>query len=160
MSAPPPSVVTRLGRWVGPIALAAAILVVLRARGTEDDGEVPAYAVAAPGARVRTTGKGSRFELELRPDGAPTGKVAAWVFTLREGSDEPTPLAAKVEISPAGAVRIRGAGEDLDRVREIRVVVASATSGTKFDAAATRAQSGASDARIRVLTVVVEHAAP
>lgn len=162
-----PSVLVRIVRYVVPLAVVAALI--LWMGGEQQVAALPSYTLAAlgdpatrgapsaPVARLRTKGKGSRFELLVRPEVAAPGKVAAWVFTLAEGSEEPTPLAANVEVSPDGAVRIRGAGEDLHRVREIRIVLAPATSGTKFDAADARARSGASDGKIRVLTAAVDH---
>ncbi len=159
----------RLGPYVGPVALAAAVLLYVSTRGagTGDDGPVlPDYAASVRGdqtlraaaaqadSRLRVTSDASSFEIVVRPATAPSSRVAAWVFT-RDGDEEPAPLQADVDVSPEGAVRIRGTGASLGSARELRVVVAPA-GRTKFDDAAARARTGTTDEHVRVLVVPVD----
>ncbi len=164
--------VRRLGRIAAPLALAAAVLVWIGTqRAPEDEGPtLPEYALSVRGdvdtrgeeapapaasARLRVASATSSFEIGVRPAEAATDRVAAWAFTFAEPGADPTPLAADVEVSPQGAVRIRGKSSALAGAREIRVVLAPARA-TKFDAAVERARSGIGDAHVRVLTIAVE----
>lgn len=159
----------RIGPYVGPLALAAAVLLYLTTRGAgsgEDGPVLPDYAASVRGDQtlraaaaktdgpLRVTSDASSFEIVVRPQTAPSSRVAAWVFT-RAPDEEPTPLQAEVDVSPEGAVRIRGTGASLGRARELRIVVAPA-GRTKFDDAAARARTAATDEHVRVLVVPIE----
>lgn len=158
----------RVARYAGPLALAAAVLVYVGARrGPDGEPTLPDYAVTARGdqtmrgdepvrdARLRVAGDASTFEIVLRPAVVASGRIEAWVFTVAEPAGEPAPLAADVEVSPQGAVRIRGRGAALANARDVRVVLAP-EGAAKLAAAASRARSGTSDARVRVVVVPVE----
>lgn len=169
----------RLVTLAGPLALAAAMLVYVGVQRGPGGPELPEYSVTATGeqamrgpaqpherdparasARLRLSrnardARDARFELLLRPATAPEGKVVAYAFTFGPGP-EPVPLDAKVEIAPDGPVRMSGPSRVLDGVREIRIVVGEPTAIGKFDDAASRAQSGTSDAHVRVLTIPID----
>jgi hypothetical protein len=162
----------RVSPWIGPAALAAAVVLYVGTRGAaEDDGPaLPEYTTSARGdqslrgtpaespaaaPRLRTAGKESSFEILLRPSVSAEERMAAWPFTVSASGDEPTPLLADVEVSKEGAVRIRGKGGALDGAREIRVVLAAARSA-KFDAAAASAREGHGNAHMRVVVVGID----
>lgn len=162
----------RVSPWIGPVALAAAVVLYIGTRGAAEDqpAPLPEYTTSARGdqslrgapvdapaaaTRLRTTGKESSFEILLRPSINAEERMAAWPFTVPASGDEPTPLLADVEVSKEGAVRIRGKGAALEGAREIRVVLAAASSA-KFDTAAASAREGRSTPHLRVIVVGID----
>jgi hypothetical protein len=144
----------------GPIALAAAMVIYVTTQRGPSLPELPEYSVTATGdaGKLRVgTGKDARFELLLRPATAPRSKVVAYAFILSPGA-EPAPLEARVEIAPDGLIRLKGQARVLGDAPEIRVVVGAPEAIGKFDDALDRAQTGQSDARVRVLSVAIERA--
>lgn len=95
------------------------------------------------------------FEILAQPRHSPApGKVVAFVFAM--GEEEPNPVEAKVLVTPSGEVRVRGRARALREVRELRVVLGTATDSiTRYDDAFVRARSGVSDAKVRVVGVSV-----
>lgn len=150
----------------GPVALAACMLFYFGVREPALTGVLlPDYSVVASSQKEMRGAAEARPSLELRggPDAefeilarpaTTTGKVVAFAFAIGDG--EPNPVEAKVEIAPEGAVRIRGRGRALDGAREVRVVVGTATDSIKrYEDALSRARSGKSDAKVRVLVVPI-----
>lgn len=152
--------------YAGPVALAAAVLLFVGLREPAPSGILlPDYSVVAGSqremrgaddARSALTLRGgpdAEFEILARPATA-TGKVVAFAFAI--GDAEPSPVDAKVELAPEGAVRIRGRARALDGAREVRVVLGTASDSiTRYDDALSRAHSGKSDAKVRVLVVPI-----
>lgn len=156
----------RVARFAAPLALAAAVVLYLGLREPSPSGALlPAYSVVAGGPKemrgaddasstlVLRGGPDAEFELLARP-ATTTSKVVAYVFAIGEG--EPNPVDAKIEIAPEGAVRVRGRARALEGAREVRIVLGTATDSiTRYEDALTRARSGASDAKVRVLVVPI-----
>jgi hypothetical protein len=82
--------------------------------------------------------------------------VVAYAFTVDKPGSDATPLEAKIELAPEGAVRLTGHPRALEGAREVRVVVGAPANIGKFDDAAARAKSGTSDAYVGVLAVPIE----
>ncbi|MBX3211888.1 MAG: hypothetical protein KF850_07640 [Labilithrix sp.] len=159
----------RLVTAAGPLALAAAMIVYFIVQSGPSAPPLPAYTVtaltdpAAPPAgpaaarlRLPAGARSSRFEIELRPESAPEGKVVAYAFTLDAPDAEPAPLDAKVELAPEGMVRLSGSARALEGAREIRVVLGEPASIGKFVDAAARAASRTTDAAVRVLAIPID----
>jgi hypothetical protein len=156
----------RAAIYAGPVALAAAVLVFVGLREPAPSGRLlPDYSVVAGSqkemrgaddARPALTLRGdpdAEFEILARPATA-TGKVVAFAFAM--GEAEPSPVDANVELAPEGAVRIRGRARALYGAREVRVVLGTASDSiTRYDDALSRARSGKSDAKVRVLVVPI-----
>jgi hypothetical protein len=177
-AAPPLPFAPRRSRRVaiiaGPLAIAAAMVLFLSQQRGPSLPDLPTYVVSATGeqamrgpaepstrlhvGRDKRDGD-ARFEVELRPATATPSKVVAYVFAigaLAAAGDEPSPLEAKVEVAPAGAVRITGEARRLAGVRELRIVVGAPSEIGKFDDALARAKSGTETSRVRVIVVPVE----
>jgi len=157
----------RLVLAAGPVALAAAMVVYVTSQSGPRAPELPRYTVtaqvmrgaaeASPRLRIeRDAPRATRFELLLRPATAPDGKVVAYAFTLGGPASEPTPLEARIELAPEGAVKLTGNLSALDGASEIRIVVGAPAAVGKFDDAAARARSGSSDRHVHVVTVPVD----
>ncbi len=158
--------VRRAAIYAGPVALAAAVLLFVGLREPAPSGILlPDYSVVAGNqkemrgadeARAALTLRGgpdAEFEILARPATA-TGKVVAFAFAF--GDAEPNPVDAKVELAPEGAVRVRGRARALDGAREVRIVIGTASDSiTRYDDALSRARSGTSDAKVRVLVVPI-----
>jgi hypothetical protein len=156
----------RAAIYAGPVALAAAVLVFVGLRDPAPSGALlPDYSIVASSqkemrgaddARPALTLRGgpeAEFEILARPATA-TGKVVAFAFAVGEG--EPNPVDATVELAPEGAVRIRGRARALDGAREVRVVLGTANDSiSRYEDALSRARSGKSDAKVRVLVVPI-----
>lgn len=151
----------------GPVALAACMLLYFGVREPALTGALlPDYGVVASSQKEMRGADEPRPSLELRggPDAefeilarptTTTGKVVAFAFAIGDG--EPNPVEAKVEIAPEGAVRIRGRGRALDGAREVRIVLGTASDSIKrYEDALSRARSGKSDAKVRVLVVPIK----
>jgi hypothetical protein len=168
------------GRWrprlmtgAGAVALAAAMLLYVMAgpNGGSSEPELPSYTVTAtgeqamrgpaePSKRLRVgSGKDARFELVLRPATAPGTKIVAYGFSMMATGDAPdaSPLDAKIEVAPEGAVRITGRSRMIEGAREIRVVIGAPASIGKFDDAAARAKLGKSDPQVHVVVIPVDY---
>lgn len=162
--------VRRIGPYVGPLALAAAVLLYFVGRGSSgpEAPRLPVYAVSATGeqamrgaepapageARLRVGAPNGRFEIVARPASSVEGKVVGYPFAIVDG--EPSPLDGKVEVAPTGVVRITGASRGLRGATEVRLVVGAPEAIGKFDDATARAKSGQGDAHVVVLRVPVE----
>lgn len=153
-----------------PLALAAAVVLYFVTRSTspvippydlsasDAAGSPPAAAGGPATNRIHMGSKDARFEIVARPASASAAKVVAFPFAMIGG--EPVPLEAKVDISPDGAVRIAGGFRALEGASEIRIVLGSIEAIGKFDDAHARANKGASDDHVRVLTVAIDRPAP
>ena len=150
----------------GSLALAASVALYFGVREPALSGVLlPDYSVVASSQKEMRGADEARPSLELRggPDAefeifarpaATTGKVVAFAFAM--GEEEPNPIDAKVEIAPEGAVRIRGRARALGGAREVRIVLGTASDSIKrYEDALSRARSGKSDAKVRVLVVPV-----
>lgn len=159
----------RLAMVAGPLALAAAVLlyVVAGRDGQSGLALLPDYAVSASGDQtmrgpapavstnaLRLHAGDAPFEIVARPATTAGTKVVAYVFAIGEG--EPSPVDAKIKISPEGSIRIQGRARALQGARELRVVIGVAEGSIKrFDDALGRASNGKSDASVRVFTVPI-----
>ena len=153
---------------VGPLALAAAIFLVLGRGGDKSSVPLPEYTFVASGEkemrgdappekagalRLRDA-PDATFEIVARPATAAGGHVVAYVFAVKDG--EPNAVEASVELAPEGSVRIRGRAGQLRGAREVRVVLGTANDSIKrYEDALARAREGRSDASIRVLVIPV-----
>lgn len=162
--------------YVGPLALAAAVILYLVAgrhtRSADEGPELPVYAVTAlgqqamrgpaePATRLHLkTGADAGFEIVARPETAAAERIVAYAFVIGEG--EPSPLDAKVEIAPEGSVRIRGTARALTGAREVRLVLGTPAAIGRFEDAVARARvlvrvdDGPGSARIRVVVIPVD----
>ena len=153
---------------VGPLALAAALFLVVGRGGNESTASLPEYSFVASGEKEMRgdsppeTARALRlrsdpdatFEIVARPATAAGGHVVAYVFAVIGG--EPNAVDARVELAPGGSVRIRGRAAQLHGAGEIRVVLGTANDSIKrYEDALARAREGRSDASIRVLVVPV-----
>ncbi|MBN9162203.1 MAG: hypothetical protein BGO98_09745 [Myxococcales bacterium 68-20] len=159
----------RLITVAGPLALAGAMLVYVIGQRGPNGPPLPDYTVAATGAPAggsavsethlrlaKSAGRGARFELVLRPAAQPEEPVVAYAFTFSTPSSEAVPLDAKVEIAPAGAIRLTGSARALEDAREIRIVLGTPAAIGKFVDAAARAAANTTDAQVRVLSVPID----
>lgn len=148
---------------VAPLALVAGVFLVFSVREPSAPS-LPGYSVTASGeqemrgdtpAASLAIGKSpsSRFEIVARPDVATVEKVVAYAFTMQDG--EPSPLDAKVDFAEAGSVRFTGTARALEGSNEVRIVLGTTSSISKFDDALSRARTGTSDERVRVLRIPV-----
>jgi hypothetical protein len=106
---------------IGPLALAAAVLLV--ARRPTDLPALPSFELSVSGGDVSSRGPdlraaqplrlppGSRFELLLRPSTRVQGPLVAKTFAARGGEVRETGLGAQV--SGGGATRIQGTADEL-----------------------------------------------
>lgn len=160
----------RAGVVVGPLALAAAVLLYVIAGRNPDKSHalLPDYTFVAygekemrgtddspPGAPLRLRGApDAAFEIVVRPATQTAGHVVAYVFAIGEG--EPNAVQATVEVAPEGSVRIRGRARSLEGARELRVVLGTASDTiTRYEDALSRARDGKSDAQVRVLVIPI-----
>jgi hypothetical protein len=167
----------RIGLAVGPLALAAAMLVYVTSQHGPSGPELPSYSITATGAqamrgpaeespvgdrqgqstRLRiSSARDARFEIALRPASTPQTKIVAYAFTVTGAGAEPAPLEAKVEIAPEGGVRFSGSARSLQGAREIRIVMGEPTAIGKFDDALARASSMKGSPQVRVLVVPID----
>ncbi|MBX3203978.1 MAG: hypothetical protein KF764_02855 [Labilithrix sp.] len=160
----------RLLALAGPLALAAAMVVYVVGQRGPSGPPLPAYTVTVTGdggargpgealARLRLPKGGARsapFEIVLRPATPPEGKVVAYGFTFDAPGAEPSPLDARVELAPEGAVRLTGERRALGGASELRVVIGEPTAIGKFVDAAARAASNTADAQVSVVSVPID----
>jgi hypothetical protein len=144
---------------VGVFAIAVGVITYVGMMRWQS-GELPPYGVSVTdgGTHLRvvpSAKRDARFEVVLRPPSPPAEKLVAYAFAMGEGA-EPTPLEARVDISPEGVIRIAGAARALEGARELRVVVGAPVAIGGFTDAVSRAESGRDDALVRVVRVPIE----
>lgn len=122
----------------GGLALAAALVLVLRRPGAEraDSGAFPGYtfddsavaamrgpaASAAPSRDCKIHASDHvAFTIVARPDDSVAGRVDAYAFAVRRG--EVTPWQTGADLAPSGAVKLSGEAHMLADVDELRLVV-------------------------------------
>jgi hypothetical protein len=152
---------------VGPLALAAVVVLYAGRGGEKGHALLPDYTFVASGEQTMRGandtapalrlhgGASATFEITARPATQAGAKVVAYVFAI-EADHEPSAVDASVEVAPEGAIRIRGRARALDGAREVRVVIGTANDSIKrYEDALTRARDGQGDVWTRVLVIPI-----
>jgi hypothetical protein len=158
--------VRRNAMYVAPFAVAAAALLYVGS-GRQGGPELPDYSIVASGEREMRGagappsqgvlelrgGTEAGFEIVARPATRAATRVVAYAFAIGEG--EPSPVDAKIDVAPEGAVKVHGRARALDGAREVRVVLGTAADFKRFEDALSHARDGKSDGHVRVLSVPI-----
>ena len=150
------SLLRRRGALAAVVAAVLLAGVVYLSRDAGSHTSLPGYALASVGSAQGSLELGARaptFELVVRPSAPVPTKIVAYVFAIGEG--EPNAVDAKIDVTPAGEVRITGRARALAGAREVRVVVGPATEFKRFEDALSKAREGTSDDRVRVVVVPI-----
>jgi hypothetical protein len=133
-------------------AVAAVAVYFAFGRRVANHPDLPEY--TAPRFEVRP-GRDTPFELAAVPAVPVATKLVAFAFAMGNGDSEPSPVEAKVAISPDGTVRLAGRGRTLEGSREVRVVLGAAADFKRYEDALGAARAGTSDGQVRVLVVPI-----